>query len=250
MANILAVDDNLELCKLIRTTLERDGHRVETRQAGGALTEALCRWADCILLDVMMPGEDGFAVCRRIRSLTEVPILFLSARTDEAAVLEGLGIGADDFLSKPFRVAELRARVAAHLRRQSRTPAHRMVRNGVAFDLTARSAAVEGKMLPLTRSEYAICEYLALHAGQTFTKEQIYEAAFGIGKAKTDLSAQRAAAISGAHGAGLPAGRGGVAAGADAVDPERRAVSSRESSCTGLSESRTGRFARHDRRYF
>lgn len=101
MANILAVDDNLELCKLIRTTLERDGHRVETRQAGRDLTEALCRWADCILLDVMMPGEDGFAVCRRIRSLTEAPILFLSARTDEAAVLEGLGIGADDFLSKP-----------------------------------------------------------------------------------------------------------------------------------------------------
>ena len=65
MANILAVDDNLELCKLIRTTLERDGHRVETRQAGRDLTEALCRWADCILLDVMMPGEDGFAVCRR-----------------------------------------------------------------------------------------------------------------------------------------------------------------------------------------
>ena len=180
MANILAVDDNLELCKLIRTALERDGHRVETRQAGGALTEPLCRWADCILLDVMMPGEDGFAVCRRIRSLTDVPILFLSARTDEAAVLEGLGIGADDFLSKPFRVAELRARVAAHLRRQSRTPAHRMVRSGVAFDLTARSAAVEGKALPLTRSEYSICEYLALHAGQTFTKEQIYEAVFGI----------------------------------------------------------------------
>ena len=156
MANILALDDNLELCKLIRTALERDGHRVETRQAGGELTEALCRWADCILLDVMMPGEDGFAVCRRIRSLTEAPILFLSARTDEAAVLEGLGIGADDFLSKPFRVAELRARVAAHLRRQSRTPAHRMVRSGVAFDLTARSAAVEGKALPLTRSEYAL----------------------------------------------------------------------------------------------
>mgnify|MGYP000685750730 CR=1 FL=1 len=142
MANILAVDDNLELCKLIRTTLERDGHRVETRQAGRDLTEALCRWADCILLDVMMPGEDGFAVCRRIRSLTEAPILFLSARTDEAAVLEGLGIGADDFLSKPFRVAELRARVAAHLRRQSRTPAHRMVRSGVAFDLTGSYSAI------------------------------------------------------------------------------------------------------------
>ena len=180
MANILAVDDNPELCSLIRTALERDGHRVETRDSGAGLTEALCRWADCILLDVMMPGEDGFGVCRRIRGLTDAPILFLTARTDEASVLEGLGIGADDFLSKPFRVAELRARVAAHLRRQSRTPAHRMVRSGVAFDLTARSAAVEGKALPLTRSEYAICEYLALHAGQTFTKEQIYEAVFGI----------------------------------------------------------------------
>ena len=180
MANILAVDDNLEVCTLIRTALERDGHRVETRQAGGALTEALCRWADCILLDVMMPGEDGFAVCRRIRSLTEAPILFLSARTDEPAVLEGLGIGADDYLQKPCRVAELRARVAAHLRRQNRTPAHRLVRGGVAFDLSAKSAAVGETPLPLTRSEYAICEYLALYAGQTFTKEQIYEAVFGI----------------------------------------------------------------------
>ena len=180
MANILAVDDNLEVCTLIRTALERDGYRVETRQAGGALTEALCRWADCILLDVMMPGEDGFAVCRRIRSLTEAPILFLSARTDEPAVLEGLGIGADDYLQKPFRVAELRARVAAHLRRQNRTPAHRLVRGGVAFDLSAKSAAVGETPLPLTRSEYAICEYLALYAGQTFTKEQIYEAVFGV----------------------------------------------------------------------
>ena len=180
MANILAVDDNPDLCILLKTALERDGHRVVTCSSGADLTEALCRWSDCILLDVMMPNESGFAVCRRIREQTDAPILFLTARTDEASVLEGLGIGADDFLSKPFRVAELRARVAAHLRRQSRTPAHRMVRNGVAFDLTAQSAAVEGKMLPLTRSEYAICEYLALHAGQTFTKEQIYEAVFGI----------------------------------------------------------------------
>lgn len=180
MANVLAVDDNPELCRLIRTALERDGHRVETRSSGTELTEALCRWADCLLLDVMMPGEDGFAVCRRIRGLTEVPILFLSARTDEPAVLKGLGIGADDYLQKPFRVAELRARIAAHLRRQNRTPAHRLVRGGVAFDLSARSVAVGETPLLLTRSEYAICEYLALYAGQTFTKEQIYEAVFGV----------------------------------------------------------------------
>ena len=180
MANILAVDDNPELCALICTALERDGHRVETRLSGAALTEALCRWADCILLDVMMPGENGFAVCRRIRSLTEAPILFLSARTDEPAVLEGLGIGADDYLAKPFRVAELRARVAAHLRRQNRVPLHRMVRGGVSFDMAAKCASVGETPLALTRAEYAICEHLALYAGQTFTKEQIYEAVFGI----------------------------------------------------------------------
>lgn len=180
MAHILAVDDDPDLCTLLKTALERDGHAVEIRTSGVTVTESLCRWADCILLDVMMPGEDGFAVCRRIRGLTDAPILFLTARTDEASVLEGLGIGADDFLSKPFRVAELRARVAAHLRRQSRTPVHRLVRGGVSFDLSAREAAVGETPLPLTRSEYAICEYLALHAGQTFTKEQIYEAVLAL----------------------------------------------------------------------
>lgn len=179
MANILAVDDDRDLCTLLKTALERDGHKVETRCAGADVTAALCRWADCILLDIMMPGEDGFATCRRIRTLTEAPILFLTARTDEPSVLTGLGIGADDYLSKPFRIAELRARVNAHLRRQNRAPQHRLVRGGVCFDLAAKSAAVGCTALPFTKSEYAICEFLALHAGQTFGKEQIYEAVFG-----------------------------------------------------------------------
>ncbi len=100
MANILAVDDNPDLCILLKTALERDGHRVVTCSSGADLTEALCRWSDCILLDVMMPNESGFAVCRRIREQTDAPILFLTARTDEASVLEGLGIGGDDYLTK------------------------------------------------------------------------------------------------------------------------------------------------------
>ena len=91
MAHILAVDDDHDLCALLKTALERDGHTVETRTSGTQLTDTLCRWADCILLDVMRSGEDGFAVCRRIRTETDAPILFLTARTDEPSVLTGLG---------------------------------------------------------------------------------------------------------------------------------------------------------------
>lgn len=179
MPHILAVDDDPDLCRLVQTALERDGHQVAIRCSGREVDEALCRWADCILLDVMMPEEDGFAVCRRIRDLTDAPILFLTARTEEAALLEGLGLGADDYLYKPFRLAELRARVGAHLRRQNRVPTQRILRGGVGFDLMGKTAAWAGVPLHLTRSEYGICEHLALHAGQTFSKEQIYEAVFG-----------------------------------------------------------------------
>lgn len=179
MANILAVDDDADVRALLTTALERDGHRVTALSCGAAVTEQHCRWADCILLDIMMPGEDGFATCRRIRSMTDCPILFLTAKNEESDVIRGLGLGADDYLSNPFRLAELRARVAAHLRRDRRTPTNRIRRGELEFDLREQAVYHDGQLLKLTRSEYAICEYLATHAGQTFSKEQIYEAVFG-----------------------------------------------------------------------
>ena len=99
MAHILAVDDDRDLCDLLRTALERDGHVVTVLYSGAAVTEQHCAWADCILLDVMMPGEDGFATCRRLRALADCPILFLTARTGEEDVLRGLGVGGDDYLT-------------------------------------------------------------------------------------------------------------------------------------------------------
>ena len=179
MAHILVVDDDGDLCALLKTALERDGHQVSACRDGRRVDEAACRWADCILLDVMMPGEDGFALCRRIRDLADCPILFLTAKTQEADVLTGLGVGGDDYLTKPFRIAELRARVAAHLRRQQRPPHSLLRRGGLDFDLRQRAVLWQGQPLRLTKSEYAICEYLAMHQGQTFSKEQLYEAAFG-----------------------------------------------------------------------
>ena len=179
MAHILVVDDDGDLCALLKTALERDGHQVSACRDGQRVDGAACRWADCILLDVMMPGEDGFALCRRIRDLADCPILFLTARTQEADVLTGLGVGGDDYLAKPFRIAELRARVAAHLRRQQRVPHSLLRRGGLDFDLRQRAVLWRGQPLRLTKSEYAICEHLAMHPGQTFSKEQLYEAAFG-----------------------------------------------------------------------
>lgn len=179
MAHILVVDDDGDLCALLKTALERDGHQVSACRDGRRVDEAACRWADCILLDVMMPGEDGFALCRRIRDLADCPILFLTAKTQEADVLTGLGVGGDDYLTKPFRIAELRARVAAHLRRQQRPPHSLLRRGGLDFDLRQRAVLWQGQPLRLTKSEYAICEHLAMHPGQIFSKEQLYEAAFG-----------------------------------------------------------------------
>lgn len=179
MAHILVVDDDGDLCALLKTALERDGHQVSACRDGQRVDDAACRWADCILLDVMMPGEDGFALCRRIRELADCPILFLTAKTQEADVLTGLGVGGDDYLTKPFRIAELRARVAAHLRRQQRAPHSLLRRGGLDFDLRQRVVLWQGQPLRLTKSEYAICEHLAMYPGQTFSKEQLYEAAFG-----------------------------------------------------------------------
>lgn len=177
---MLVVDDEADLRALLCAALTREGYEVTALSGGGEVGQAHCRWADIIVLDVMMPGEDGFAVCRRIREATDCPILFLTAKSEEADVLTGLGVGGDDYIVKPFRVAELRARVAAHLRRAQRAPRTRVLRGAYAFDMQAQRVYRHDAPIALTRGEYGICEMLALHAGQVFTREQIYEAVFGL----------------------------------------------------------------------
>lgn len=179
MAHIIAADDDADLRALLKTALERDGHQVTVLSSGGEIGESHCRWADCILLDVMMPGGDGFETCRRIRETADCPILFLTAKTGEADIITGLGLGGDDYLTKPFRLAELRARVNAHLRRQARTPRSLLRRGALDFDLAGQRVFCGEQPVCLTKSEYAICQHLAVRPGQTFTKEQLYEAVFG-----------------------------------------------------------------------
>ena len=179
MAKILAVDDDTAILDMIGTILNKDGHLVTKVSNPLEINMEKVNLYDLILLDIMMPGMDGFALCSRIRKLVDCPILFLTAKTEESSLVNGLSLGADDYISKPFGVMELRARVAAHLRREHREHSVRMVVGNVCFHLSFKQMMVDDKEIPLTKAEYEISEFLARNRGQVFSKEQILEQVFG-----------------------------------------------------------------------
>lgn len=179
MCRILAVDDDQGILTVIRKALEKEGYLVDTLDDPEKINPERLSDYQLILLDVMMPGTDGFTVCRRIREQVDCPILFVTAKTEEGDLITGFGLGADDYIRKPFGLGELRARVAAHLRRESREKRHRITLGDLEFSLQSKEIYCQGKQIPLTKSEYAICEYLALNRGQVFSKERIYEHVFG-----------------------------------------------------------------------
>ena len=180
MATILMVDDERPILELVKNGLQKDGHFVTVYTSAAQVSLDKLNRYDLIILDIMMPDMDGFSYCNKIRSLVDCPILFLTARTMENDITFGLGLGADDYLTKPFRIAELRARVNAHLRREHRERHNALTFDRIKIDLSAKELWVEDALIPLTKSEYLICEYLARNKGQVFSKEQIYEAVFGL----------------------------------------------------------------------
>ena len=137
---------------------------------------------DLILLDINMPELDGLSVCRKIREYVTCPILFLTARVESADKIEGFRAGADDYIVKPFDLEELEARIEAHLRREQRRQNRMTVRffGELAVDYTARTVAVNGELVPLSKREFDIVELLSLNAGQVFDRERIYETVWGI----------------------------------------------------------------------
>ena len=179
MCRILAVDDDKGILAVIRKALEKEGYLVDTLDDPEKIDPERLSGYQLILLDVMMPGTDGFTVCRRIREQVDCPVLFVTAKTEEGDLITGFGLGADDYIRKPFGLGELRARVSAHLRRENREKKHRITLGDLEFSLQAKEIYCQGQQIPLTKSEYAICEYLALNRGQVFSKERIYEHVFG-----------------------------------------------------------------------
>ncbi len=182
MIRILAVDDEERILRLIRNALEKEGYEVTAVSDPLKIRKLRLQEYQLILLDVMMPGMDGFTLCEEIRDLADCPILFLTAKTEEKDIMRGLGIGGDDYITKPFGIGELRARVAAHLRRETREKRHMVSVDGVQFYLKEKRVRYREKEIEFTKSEYAICEYLALNHGQVFSKDRIYEHVFGYEK--------------------------------------------------------------------
>ena len=177
---ILVVDDDKELVKMLCSYFNMKQYETITATDGMEALNKIKMKPDIILLDINMPRMDGIEVCRLIRSKVLCPILFLTARVDEDDKINGLLSGGDDYITKPFRIQELRARVAAHLRREKREHHSTLsFEPDIRFDLSAKILYVSEQPVPLTKSEYSICEYLAKNRGQVFTKEQIYEAVFG-----------------------------------------------------------------------
>lgn len=188
MARILAIDDDMAILTLIKNALQKDGHEVTcVNEITDDLRDHLLPY-DLILLDVMMPGTDGFTFCRNIRSFVDSPILFLTAKSLEEDVDYGFSLGADDYIKKPFSIVELRARIQAHLRREQREKQQCFSVSGIHFFLAKKEVWVLDTPISLTKSEYEICLLLAKNRRQVFSKEQIYENIFGY-EGESDTSA-------------------------------------------------------------
>lgn len=179
MAFILAVDDEPAILDMIQNILSKDGHSVTGISDPCLLDFRKADRYDLILLDVMMPGMDGYTLCKKLRGQVDCPIIFLTAKSEENSLVNGLELGADDYICKPFGVLELRARISAHLRRERREHFVRISFENACFHISEKQLIVGNTAIPLTKGEYEICEFLAKNQKQVFSKEQILEQVFG-----------------------------------------------------------------------
>lgn len=179
MGKILVVDDDRDLLNFIYDVLITAHEQVTLKNIVTDLTPDEINAHDLMLLDVMMPEEAGFSFLQRHRNAIDIPVLFLTARDFEADRLEGFASGGDDYITKPFSVQELRARIHAHLRREMREKHARLVDGAITCDLIQREFRVSDVVIPLTSSEYEICLYLMKHKPRIFSRESIYTAVYG-----------------------------------------------------------------------
>lgn len=177
---ILIVDDEPEVVKMLQSFLFRNGYQVSFAMEGAEAIQKAREQPDLILLDINMPQMDGIEICKMIRSQVTCPILFLTARSQDADKIEGFAAGGDDYIVKPFSLAELKARIEAHLRRDRRgKEIQRKVFGEITIDYSSREITVHDEKIHFNRKEFDIIQLLSLNRGQTFDRSRIYDRVWG-----------------------------------------------------------------------
>jgi DNA-binding response OmpR family regulator len=185
MKRILIIEDDISIAELERDYLEIDGFSVEIALTGDdGLHKALSEEVDLVLLDLMLPGVDGFQICKAIRTEKDIPILMVSAKKEDIDKIRGLGLGADDYIVKPFSPSELVARVKAHLTRYQRLigkepQSDSIMIRGLRIDQAPRRVYVNNQEVVTTTKEFDVLTFLALHPNRVFSKEQLFEKLWG-----------------------------------------------------------------------
>ena len=181
MSKVLIIEDEVAIADLEKDYLELSGFEVETENDGVVgLKRALSEDFDMYILDLMLPGIDGFEICKQIREEKNTPILMVSAKKDDIDKIRGLGLGADDYITKPFSPSELVARVKAHLARYERLigsgqPVNEIIEiRGLKIDKTARRVWVSGEEKTFTTKEFDLLTFLAQNPNHVFTKEELF----------------------------------------------------------------------------
>jgi DNA-binding response OmpR family regulator len=187
MAKILIVDDEQEMTQFLASVLAGDGYQLETsNDARDGLRKAYTFQPDLVLLDVMMPGMNGWEMLSRFREFSDVPVLMLTAIQNMDSIVQGLDLGADDYITKPFRLQELKARIRAALRRASLPPnlesgSLQFDGGKLVIDPQAHQVWVRGESVNLTPTEYKLLFYLAQNAGRVLTYDQLLDQVWGSG---------------------------------------------------------------------
>jgi Response regulators consisting of a CheY-like receiver domain and a winged-helix DNA-binding domain len=185
MKQILIIEDDINIAEMERDYLQLNGYRSEIAQDGlQGLKIALQGIYDLIIVDLMLPGRDGYDIIKEIRKKFEIPIIVVSARSEDIDKIRGLDFGADDYLTKPFSPAELAARVKSHINRYERLKGNLVSseiinRRGLEINTASHRVTVNGKEIQLTSKEYAILVFMALNPNIVFTKEQIFDRVWG-----------------------------------------------------------------------
>ena len=181
MSKILIIEDEVAIADLEKDYLELSGFEVVIENAGDSgLARALAEEFDLIVLDLMLPGIDGFEVCRQIRQKKDIPVIMVSAKKDDIDKIHGLGLGADDYMTKPFSPSELVARVKAHMSRYNRLVNTSQKQNdvieirGIRIDKTARRVYIDGEEKNFTTKEFDLLTFLAENPNHVYTKEELF----------------------------------------------------------------------------